>query len=200
MVYDAMPLTQFRLGEPFRPAPQYRSYLYAYLVVILALFVLPWLVPIILLSPAVVAAVTAVPILAIIVFVVYWVPLYHRSITYQLTLTEITWQRGVWFRQTGIVPYNRITNVDIVQGPLMRVFSFSALRVQTAGYSGQARAEIVLNGIEDPKALQEMIMGFVRRTGPVAVGGEPEQPPVAADAVVEELRAIRRLLEIQVKK
>ena len=195
-----MSLTQFRIGEPFRPAPQYRLYLYTYLVVTLTLFILPWLVPVILFSPAVVAAVTVVPILAIIIFVVYWVPLYHKSITYQLTVTETTWQRGVWFRQTGIVPYNRITNVDIVQGPLMRIFSFSALRVQTAGYSGQARAEIVLTGIEDPKDLQEMIMSFVRRTGPVAVGGEPEHPPVAADAVVEELRAIRRLLESQVKK
>jgi len=38
-------------------------------------------------------------------------------------------------------------------------------------------------------------MGFVRRIGPVAVEGGPEAPVVAADAVLEELRAIRRLLE-----
>ena len=53
----------------------------------------------------------------------------------------------------------------------MRFFSFSALRIQTAGYSAQARAEIVLNGIEDPKDLQEKIMGFVRSARPVAVEG-----------------------------
>ncbi len=81
----------------------------------------------------------------------------------------------------------------------MRFFSFSAVRVQTAGYSAQARAEIVLNGIADPKDLQEKIMNFVRRTGPVAVGGEPEQP-LTADATVEELRAIRRLLESLLEK
>jgi len=57
-------------------------------------------------------------------------------------------------------PYNRITNVDIAQGPLMRFFSFSALRVQTAGYSAQARAEIVLNGIEDAGDLQERDHGL----------------------------------------
>ncbi|MFA7562853.1 MAG: PH domain-containing protein, partial [Methanoculleus sp.] len=87
------------------------------------------------------------------------------------------------------------TNVDITQGPLMRFFSFSAVKVQTAGYSAQAQAEIILNGIEDAKDLQERIMNFVRTTGPVAAtGGEPEGAP-AADSVVEELRAIRRLLE-----
>lgn len=190
-----MPLTPVRIGEAFGPAPQYRSYLYVYLTLTIVIFVLPWLVPAILAAPAVVAAVTGVPILGIVLFTLYWIPLYYRSISYRLTVTEITWQRGVWFRQTGIVPYNRITNVDIIQGPLMRFFAFSAVRVQTAGYSAQARAEIVLNGIADPKDLQEKIMNFVRTTGPVAAtGGEPEEGP-AADAVVEELRAIRRLLE-----
>jgi len=195
-----MPLTPVRIGEAFGPAPQYRSYLYVYLTLTIVIFVLPWLVPAILAAPAVVAAVTGVPILGIVLFTLYWIPLYYRSISYRLTVTEITWQRGVWFRQTGIVPYNRITNVDIAQGPLMRFFSFSALRVQTAGYSAQARAEIVLNGIEDPKDLQEKIMGFVRRGGPVAVEGEPEAPPAAADAALEELRAIRRLLEDRVER
>lgn len=196
-----MSLIPVRIGEAFGPVPRYRSYLYASLVLTIVIFILPWLIPVILLSPAVVVAVTVVPVLAVVVFVVYWIPLYYKSVSYQLTVTEITWQRGVWFRQTGIVPYNRITNVDIIQGPLMRFFSFSALRVQTAGYSAQARAEIVLNGIDDPKDLQEKIMNFVRRTGPVAIGGgEPEAPSVATDAIVEELRAIRRLLEGRVEK
>ncbi|HOI13609.1 MAG TPA: PH domain-containing protein [Methanoculleus sp.] len=190
-----MPLTPLRIGEAFEPVPRFRSYLYASLVLAVVAFVLPWLAPIVIFSPLPVALAVAVPALAIVAFVAYWIPLYHESIVYRLTVTEVTWQRGVWFRQTGIVPYNRITNVDIIQGPLMRFFSFSAVRVQTAGYSAQARAEIILNGIADPKDLQEKIMNFVRTTGPVAAtGGEPEGAP-AADAVVEELRAIRRLLE-----
>ncbi|NLM29039.1 MAG: hypothetical protein GX216_01205 [Methanomicrobiales archaeon] len=73
-----------------------------------------------------------------------------------------------------------------VTASLTRYFSFSALHIQTAGYSSQARAGIVLAG-----DLQERIMGFVRREEPAAVEGEPE----AGDAVLRELRAIRRLLE-----
>lgn len=163
-----MPLTTFRIGEPFKPVPQFRSYLYASLILAVVVFVLPWLAPIVIFSRLPVALAFAVPVLAIVVFVAYWIPLYHESIVYRLTVTEVTWQRGVWFRQTGIVPYNRITNVDITQGPLMRFFSFSAVRVQTAGYSAQAQAEIVINGIADPRDLQEKIMNFVRTTGPVA--------------------------------
>lgn len=194
-----MPLTPIRIGEAFEPVPKYPIVLYAYLVLIVVIFVLPWLVPILFGAPGIVTAITGILVLGIILFILYWVPLYYRSITYRLTITEITWQRGVWFRQTGIVPYNRITNVDIAQGPLMRSFAFSSLHIQTAGYSGQARAEIVLNGIEDAGALQEKIMGFVRSARPVAVEGEPEMPPTAEGAILEELRAIRRLLEGRMK-
>ncbi|WP_332448799.1 PH domain-containing protein [Methanoculleus sp.] len=194
-----MPLIPLRIGEAFKPVLRFRSYLYASLVLAVVLFVLPWFIPVVVFSPAAVALAIALPTLAIIAFVAYWIPLYYESIVYRLTVTEITWQRGVWFRQTGIVPYNRITNVDIIQGPLMRFFSFSAVRVQTAGYSAQAQAEIILNGIEDPKDLQEKIMNFVRRTAPVAVEGAPEEVPTT-DAVVEELRAIRALLESRQEK
>ena len=193
-----MPLIPLRIGEAFKPVPRFRSYLYASLALAVVLFVLPWFIPVVIFSPTAVALAIALPALAAIAFVAYWIPLYYESIVYRLTVTEITWQRGVWFRQTGIVPYNRITNVDIVQGPLMRFFSFSAVRVQTAGYSAQALAEIILNGLEDPKDLQEKIMNFVRRTAPVAVEGAPEEP--TTDAVVEELRAIRVLLESRQEK
>ncbi len=190
-----MPLTPIRIGEVFRPAPAFRSYLYASLILAVVFLILPWLVPIVSFAWGIVALIIALPTIVAIVFAFYWIPRYYESIVYRLTVTEITWQRGVWFQQTGIVPYNRITNVDIVQGPLMRFFSFSAVRVQTAGYSAQARAEIVLDGVADPRDLQEKIMDFVRMTGSVAAGLEEGPAPLAADTIVEELRAIRQLLE-----
>lgn len=189
----------FQIGEQFEPAPQYRSYLYASLAVFTLILVLPWLIPVFWFSPFFVAVFLGALVLATLIFIAYWIPLYYNSVAYRLTGTEILWKRGVWFQQTGIVPYNRITNVDILQGPLMRFFSFSALRVQTAGYSAQARAEIILNGIENPEELQDLIMANVRRTGPVATEGEIEPPELlptgATDEVVDELRAIRTILE-----
>jgi membrane protein YdbS with pleckstrin-like domain len=193
---NTMAPAPFQIGETFKPAPQFRSYLYAYFIVFIVILILPWFIPIILFTPLPVSTGTGIILLIIIVFVLSWIPRYFTSIAYELSTTEISWKRGVWFQQTGIVPYNRITNVDIMQGPLMRHFSFSALRVQTAGYSAQAKAEIHLNGIENPKVLQEMIMGYVRSTGPVATEGEPEGLPAGPnEAVLNELRAIRQILE-----
>ena len=53
---------------------------------------------------------------------------------YELKDDEMSWKRGVWFRRTGILPYNRITNLDVIQGPVMRMLGISTLSIQTAGY------------------------------------------------------------------
>ncbi|MDT8357009.1 MAG: PH domain-containing protein [Methanomicrobiaceae archaeon] len=185
----------YEVGKLFAPAPEYRSYLYTILVLVVVLLILPWLVPVLLVSPMPVNALIGIPILAVVLFTAFWIPLYYASIAYELTPTEISWKRGVWFQQTGIVPYNRITNVDIMQGPVMRYYAFSALRVQTAGYSAQARAEIHLSGIEQPQKLQDVIMQFVRKTGPVATEGEPQEAPSSYAEVIAEIRAIRGILD-----
>ena len=143
-----------------------------------------------------------------IAFVLGWVHLYYKSVVYHLNETEMTWKRGVWFRKTGIVPYNRITNIDISQGPVMRLFSISNLQIQTAGSSGnKAMSEISIIGMEDAEPLRAFIMDFVRGTPPVsAVTGSGETEPVRTGTarelsgaemtkLIEEVVAIRKLLE-----
>jgi membrane protein YdbS with pleckstrin-like domain len=77
---------------------------------------------------------TLTGVLILIVIFVAWVRIYYVSMWYELRDDEMSWKRGVWFRRTGIVPYNRITNLDVIQGPVMRRFGISTLSIQTAGY------------------------------------------------------------------
>ena len=115
--------------------------------------------------------------------------------TYKLTGSEMTWKRGVWFRNTGVVPYNRVTNVDVKQGPLSRMLGIGSLHIQTAGYSGpNARSsEITIDGIRNFEELQDTIMGLVRGGKPVAAETFDEKDPDTA--ILAELRKIRHLLE-----
>lgn len=192
-------MTQIRLFEDFKPVEIFKKYnlIYTSLAVFLLWLCIGWLIPI---FESTIANIIIIAILVIsLLFVAVWNSLYYKSIVYHLNKTEMTWKRGVWFRQTGIVPYNRITNVDIVQGPLMRFFGISNLRIQTAGYSAQKLAEISLNGIEEPEPLRGMIMDFVRSKGPVAAatGGEDDgdSAPVSLEEIIGELRHIRKTLD-----
>jgi membrane protein YdbS with pleckstrin-like domain len=140
--------------------------------------------------------------LILIVIFVAWVRLYYASMWYELRDDEMSWKRGVWFRRTGIVPYNRITNLDVIQGPVMRMLGISTLSVQTAGYSGQAVPEIRIEGIEHAEDLRELIRSLVRQSGMHGDGTGGEAIPVTVPAdqkIIEELVKIRSLLEQQKK-
>jgi len=138
---------------------------------------------------------------ALVVLFIIWTRLYYDSMWYELHDDEMRWKRGVIFRRTGIVPYNRITNIDIRQGPVMRRLEISTISIQTAGYSGQAQAEIRIEAIVYAEELRELIRSMVRVTGggDGTGTGRTAAPQKTTDLqILEELKAIRELLETKV--
>ena len=188
--------------EDFKPSLQYKPYLAITIVVTIIFF---WLASVgtLYINEEIGIIPIAVTILFIVALIIAlaWVVLYYQSVVYHLNKTEMTWKRGVWFRRTGIVPYNRITNVDIVQGPVMRLFHISNLKIQTAGSSGDGIPEISLEGIEEPEPLRALIMDFVRGQPSVAAvtgaetAGVPSNTNPDMNALLEEVSEIRKLLE-----
>ncbi|MFY9799882.1 MAG: PH domain-containing protein [Methanoregula sp.] len=138
-------------------------------------------------------------VLILVVIFVAWVRLYYTSMWYELREDDMSWKRGVWFHRTGIVPYNRITNLDVIQGPVMRMLGISTLSIQTAGYSGQAVPEIRIEGIEHAEELRELIRSIVRQSGArdAGTGGTPSSPVSSDQKMIDELVKIRMLLEQQ---
>jgi membrane protein YdbS with pleckstrin-like domain len=137
-------------------------------------------------------------IAVIVVLFAIWTKLYYDSMWYELHDDEMRWKRGVIFRRTGIVPYNRITNIDIRQGPVMRRLEISTISIQTAGYSGQAQAEIRIEAIVHAEELRELIRSMVRVTGGgdgTGTGRTATQQKTTDLQILEELKAIRELLE-----
>jgi membrane protein YdbS with pleckstrin-like domain len=189
-----------KTGEEFKPAPQFKKLYYIYLLLAVIIGILPWYVPMLLFAPKdfsafLVITGTSMLILAVLIFVVYWIPRYYDTMLYRLTGNEIVWRRGVWFKNTGIVPYNRITNIDIIQGPVSRMLGIASLKIQTAGYSAPSggSAEIRIDGMEQFEELRDLIMEFVRGKKPVAV--ETYEEENINLKILNELVRIRELLE-----
>ncbi len=133
----------FPLNTRFKPSPAMTTWFRALMAMILGLILLVSYVPVALFADMPPVFSVGVLGLTAIVYILLWiwVGLYYESMSYELREDEVNWKRGVWFRTTGIVPYNRITNLDVRQGPLMRALGISSLAIQTAGYSGQAVPE-----------------------------------------------------------
>lgn len=183
-----------RLDREFKPVPEFKLLNFIQLELVILFLILPWFIPAMVFPPKIVSIIIFFSVLATMLFIAYWIPKYCNSISYKLTGSEMVWKRGVWFKTTGIVPYNRITNVDIAQGPISRMLGIAALKIQTAGYSAQKMgAEIKIEGVKDFEELRAIITGFVRGRKPVAVEAFEEENTDAR--ILTELVKIRKLLE-----
>jgi uncharacterized protein len=131
-----------------------------YLLILVWGGILPWLIPLAFFSPPPLTLAVSIPLLLIITIALWWIGAYYRSIRYRFTPSEILWERGVWFRRSGIVPYRRITAITITQGPVDRFLGISRLTVQTNGnVSGTASAaDLKIDGIHSPELLRDFIL------------------------------------------
>jgi membrane protein YdbS with pleckstrin-like domain len=197
-----MPSEHFPLNTRFKPSPSLVTWFRInFLLVIFCLLVLLYL-PIAVfgeMPPGITIVVLGGAIVLVVLFFA-WTGMYYASMWYELREDEMSWKRGVWFRRTGIVPYNRITNLDLVQGPVMRALGISTLSIQTAGYSGQAVPEIRIEAIEHAEELRELVRTQVRgHTGGdgTGTGAAPSTGRLLTTEmqILDELRKIRALLE-----
>jgi len=76
---------------------------------------------------------------------------------YRLYESNLFVHQGVFFIKRKTIPLDRITDIVLVQGPLLRYFGLWRMDIQTAG-SGQQRAEAYLYGLTDPEQAKEMIL------------------------------------------
>jgi len=171
-----------------------------YLALVVVILFLSWMVPVSVLVPET-APFFYIPLILVVVFVLYWIPRYYNSVTYTITSTHIMVERGVWWRRNSYVPYNRVTNIDLSQGPLSRRYGVATLAVQTAGFSGPSQgtafgrsAEAEIRYIRNHEEVRESIMSRVLKAKPVAVEAE-ETPPTTEGEVLVELTEIRKLIE-----
>jgi len=195
----------FPLSTPFKPAPALVNWFIVDFALIVIFILACMVFPVLLSMPdTLFFTVLLCCLVVVFVFFVYWVKLYYQSMWYELHEDEMRWKRGVWFRTTGIVPYNRITNLDLKQGPVMRWLRISTLSIQTAGYSGQAVPEIRIEAIEHAEELRELVRTLVRQSGSgIHNDGTGTSAPVQSSTgsmstnllMLNELKKIRFLLE-----
>jgi membrane protein YdbS with pleckstrin-like domain len=191
----------FPLHKPFKPSPSLVTWFivdFFLLIVFLAIVILLPMYLSLAIDTGIFLGIFGGLVVLVILFAT-WTKLYYESMWYELHEDEMRWKRGVIFRRTGIVPYNRITNLDIRQGPVMRKLDISTISIQTAGYSGQAQAaEIRIEAIVHAEELRELIRSMVRTSvggDGTGTGGRAPSVKTTETQILDELKAIRALLE-----
>jgi putative membrane protein len=105
---------------------------------------------------------------------------------YRLDEDELHIDQGLLSRSSRAIPFDRVTDVDIEQGPVHRLLGLARVRLETGASSGSKDEEGVLDTIALDRA--EAIREFVRarRRGQVA----PEQEHPLADTDIPTVYAM----------
>lgn len=88
-----------------------------------------------------------------------WLPRKQAdSLRYWLDGTTLRADSGVYFLKRKSIPLDRVTDVALVQGPLLRKFGLWTLQVQTAGMGGHSVAEATLYGLAKPEEVRDELV------------------------------------------
>lgn len=135
------------------------------------------------------------------ILIALWIPAYYNSLEYIMDNDSVQKKNGVFWKKTVTVPYTKITNIDISQGPFERIYGIGKVAVQTAGAGGAqgTQAELKLCGLKDLDEMKEKIMDQIKNhyfgIGEAKTKQKRIPDSDVFDKILAELSAIRKALK-----
>lgn len=130
------------------------------------------------------AAIITIPILPL-VWLYY--QRYFRTLEVTLTARELQVSRGILTREEKSIPLEKITDLALYQGPLMRWLGLKGLRVETAGQSGSGSALVQLVGLANPDDFRDAALD--QRDKVTERLAEAEPSAGESDPILEQIHA-----------
>lgn len=136
----------------------------------------------------------AIPLIGLIIYC--YIKGYWKRFRFAFDEDQLRIYLGIWWQKQVLIPFSRITNIDIVQGPWQRKRSLATLKIQTAGKGATSIAEALIYSQEEFEYLRENLLSRVLKsksrftgdgTGDAGESGEDNQP---WDRMIELLKRI----------
>ena len=115
---------------------------------------------------------------------------YLRRLSARLTTQALELRKGVFFRSESTIPLNRITDLRMHDGPLMRRYNLRGLKVETAGQSGSTGSEGDMVGVIDAVEFRDAVL----RQRQVVLNAEQAAESPETGGVADILTEIRDIL------
>ncbi len=83
---------------------------------------------------------------------------YFDRLSAELTTRALRFEKGIIFHIERTIPLDKIQDLTFKEGPLLRYFGLSILKVETAGGSGQGQADLTLIGIKSAADFRSRVL------------------------------------------
>jgi putative membrane protein len=96
--------------------------------------------------------------LVIVPLIMLYYQAYYRRLRVILTSRDLKVHRGILNIEEKSIPLEKITDLAVFQGPIMRYFGLKGIRIETAGQSSGLGALVSVIGIEETDAFRDMVL------------------------------------------
>jgi putative membrane protein len=105
-------------------------------------------------------SVVGIPLIPIIVPIVYWYYVrYYGKLRVVLTSRELKVRRGLMVVEEKAIPLEKITDLAVYQGPIMRAMGLKGIKVETAGQTTTTGSPLVtVIGIVDTDEFRDLVL------------------------------------------
>jgi membrane protein YdbS with pleckstrin-like domain len=201
-----LPVAEGDFLASFHPSRRYLSYLKLWfwfgLVAIDLLIFLGWTgllfwhprLAMVLLVPTLIVAVVP-DILAYIA-----IHLRYDTMWYVMSDRSLRCRRGIWVILEHAITFENVQNVFVRRGPVQNLYGISTVVLETAGAAeGEGHNQFavgnkaIMEGIDNPQKIRELILERVRRSKTAGLGDEPESAGQGWSD--EHLEALREILD-----
>lgn len=83
---------------------------------------------------------------------------YFNNLKAELTSRALCFEKGIIFHVERTIPLDKIQDLTFKEGPLLKYFGLSILKVETAGGSGQGQADLTLIGIQEAAIFRRKVL------------------------------------------
>tara|TARA_R110000868_G_scaffold304437_22_gene565429 strand:- start:6594 stop:7121 length:528 start_codon:yes stop_codon:yes gene_type:complete len=124
------------------------------------------------------------------IFAPIFINKYFERLECELTSRSLRFKKGFIVQTEKTIPLDKIQDLTFKEGPLLKKLGLSILRIETAGNSASAGADLSLIGIVDSHDFRQMV--FDQRD---KVTDNTSTPSQESESMVEVLQDIRESLK-----
>ena len=88
----------------------------------------------------------------------FYLKRYFEHLECELTTRSLRFKKGYIFQTERTIPLDKIQDLTFKEGPLLKYFGLSILRIETAGSSAQGGPDLSLIGIVDAFEFRSMVL------------------------------------------
>lgn len=124
---------------------------------------------------------------------------FYNRLECELTTRSLRFKKGLIFHTERTIPLDKIQDLTFKEGPLLKAFGLSILKVETAGNTGQGTSDLTLIGIIDaPKFRNRVLEQRDIVTDNIGAGGAAAPDGNVQVEVLKEIRDTLKRIEQKV--